>query len=95
MLPGETLYRIKECVDEFEYKFTESETGSLKKFRITEKGLLLSIQNLPKKQIYEINKEVEKSKASEKLRRLKNPSMVILQNMSFLLLQIKGQRHRW
>lgn len=45
---GETLYRIKECVDEFEYKFTESETGSLKKFRITEKGLLLSIQNLPK-----------------------------------------------
>ena len=27
---GETLYRIKECVDEFEYKFTESETGSLK-----------------------------------------------------------------
>ena len=28
---GETLYRIKECVDEFEYKFTESETGSLKK----------------------------------------------------------------
>lgn len=30
---GETLYRIKECVDEFEYKFTESETGSLKKFQ--------------------------------------------------------------
>ena len=82
---GETLYRIKECVDEFEYKFTESETGSLKKFRITEKRIVTFNPKLAKKQIYEINKEVEKGK----LRRLKNPSMVILQNMSFLLLQIK------
>ena len=57
---GETLYRIKECVDEFEYKFTESETGSLKKFRITEKRIVTFNPKLAKKQIYEINKEVEK-----------------------------------
>lgn len=57
---GETLYRIKECVDEFEYKFTESETGSLKKFRITEKGLLLSIQNLPKNRSTKLIKKLKK-----------------------------------
>ena len=59
---GETLYRIKECVDEFEYKFTESETGSLKKFRITEKRIVTFNPKLAKKQIYEINKEVEKAR---------------------------------
>lgn len=85
---GETLYRIKECVDEFEYKFTESETGSLKKFRITEKRIVTFNPKLAKKQIYEINKEVEKARLL-KASQAKNPSMVILQNMSFLLLQIK------
>ena len=59
---GETLYRIKECVDEVEYKFTESETGSLKKFRITEKRIVTFNPKLAKKQIYEINKEVEKAR---------------------------------
>ena len=59
---GETLYRIKECVDEFEYKFTESGTGSLKKFRITEKRIVTFNPKLAKKQIYEINKEVEKAR---------------------------------
>ena len=59
---GETLYRIKECVDEFEYKFTESGTGSLKKFRITEKRIVTFNPKLAKKQIYEIHKEVEKAK---------------------------------
>ena len=29
---------IKECVDEFEYKFKDSETGKIKKFKITEKS---------------------------------------------------------
>ena len=35
---GDVLYRIKECVDEFEYKFKDSETGKIKKFKITEKS---------------------------------------------------------
>ena len=59
---GETLYRIKECVDEFEYKFTVPGTGSLKKFRITEKRIVTFNPKLAKKQIYEINKEVEKAR---------------------------------
>ena len=45
----------EEGKDEFEYKFTESETGSLKKFRITEKRIVTFNPKLAKKQIYEIN----------------------------------------
>ena len=59
---GNTLYCIKECVDEFEYKFTDSETGSLKKYKITEKRIVIFNPKLAKKQIYEINKEVEKAR---------------------------------
>ena len=59
---GDILYRIKECIDEFEYKFTDSETGTLKKFKISEKRIVTFNPKLAKKQIYEINKEVEKAK---------------------------------
>ena len=56
------LYRTKECVDEFEYKFKDSETGKIKKFKITEKRIVTFNPKLAKKQIYEINKQVEKAK---------------------------------
>lgn len=59
---GDILYRIKECIDEFEYKFTDSETGMIKKFKITEKRIVTFNPKLAKKQTYEINKEVEKAK---------------------------------
>ena len=56
------MYRTKECVDVFEYKFKDSETGKIKKFKITEKRIVTFNPKLAKKQIYEINKEVEKAK---------------------------------
>ena len=59
---GDVLYRMKECVDDFEYKFNDSETGKVKKFKITEKRIVTFNPKLAKKQIYEINKEVEKAK---------------------------------
>ena len=59
---GDVLYRIKECVDEFEYKFKDTETEKTKKFKITEKRIVTFNPKLAKKQIYEINKEVEKAK---------------------------------
>ena len=59
---GEVLYRIKECVDDFEYKFDDPETGKEKKFKITEKRIVTYNPKLAKKQIYEINKEVEKAR---------------------------------
>ena len=59
---GDVLYRIKECVDEFEYNFTDSQTSIRKKFKITEKRIVTFNPELAKKQIYEINKEVEKAR---------------------------------
>lgn len=59
---GEVMYRMKECVDDFEYKFNDPETGKWKKFKITEKRIVTYNPKLAKKQIYEINKEVEKAR---------------------------------
>ena len=59
---GDVLYRIKKCVDEFEYNFTDSQTSIRKKFKITEKRIVTFNPELAKKQIYEINKEVEKAR---------------------------------
>lgn len=59
---GEVMYRIKECVDEFQYKLKDSDTGLEKKFRITEKRIVTYNPKLAKKKIYEINKEVEKAR---------------------------------
>lgn len=58
---GEVMYRIKECVDDFEYKSNDPETGKMKKFKIREKRIVTYNPKLAKKQIYEINKEVEKA----------------------------------
>lgn len=59
---GDVVYRIKECVDNFEYQFNDSETGKVKKFKITEKRIVTYNPKLAKKQIYEIRKEVEKAR---------------------------------
>lgn len=59
---GDVVYRIKECVDNFEYQFNDSETGKVKKFKITEKRIVTYNPKLAKKQKYEIQKEVEKAR---------------------------------
>ena len=59
---GDVVYRIKECVDDFEYKFHDPGTGKEKKFKITEKRIVTYNPKLAKKQIHEIRKEVEKAR---------------------------------
>lgn len=59
---GEVLYRIKECVDDFEYKVKDKATGRYKSFKLREKRIVTYNPKLAKKQIYEINKELEKAK---------------------------------
>lgn len=54
---GNTLYCIKECVDEFEYKFTDSETGSLKKYKITEKRIVTFNPKLAKNRFMKSTKK--------------------------------------
>ena len=58
---GEVLYHIKECIDDFEYRFKDPDTGKDKKFKITEKRIVTYNPKLAKKQVHEIKKEIEKA----------------------------------
>lgn len=59
---GELLYRIKECLDDFEYVRIDAATGARRKFKVREKRIVTYNPKLAKKQTYEINKEVEKAR---------------------------------
>lgn len=58
---GDILYRIKECTDDFEYRIKDASTGSYRTIKLTEKRIATYNPKLAKKQIYEINREVEKA----------------------------------
>lgn len=58
---GEILYKIKECVDDFEYNVDDEKNGRKKKVIFTEKRVVTFNPTLAKKQLYEINKLVEKA----------------------------------
>ena len=58
---GEVLYRIKECVDDFSYSYTDN-AGHRKTLKLTEKRIVTFNPKLAEKQIYEINRQVEKAK---------------------------------
>lgn len=59
---GELLYRMKECVDNFTYVY-EDETGKKRTLQLPEKRVVTFNPKLAEKQIYEINRQVEKAKA--------------------------------
>ena len=58
---NELLYRIKECVDDFSYSYTDT-NGHRKSLTLTEKRIVTFNPKLAEKQKYEINKQVEKAK---------------------------------
>ena len=58
---GEVLYRIKECVDDFSYSYTDN-AGHRKTLKLTEKRIVTFNPKLAEKQKYEINRQVEKAK---------------------------------
>ena len=57
---GNLLYKMKECIDDFKYTFTD-DSGSSKSFVIREKRIVTYNPKLAEKQIYEIRKQVEKA----------------------------------
>ena len=59
---GEVLYRIKECIDDFTYTYTDDSSGSRKSVRIPEKRIVIFNPKLAEKQLYEINRQIEKAK---------------------------------
>ena len=58
---GEVLYRIKECVDDFNYNYTDKD-GHRKTLKLTEKRVVTFNPKLAEKQKLEINRQVEKAK---------------------------------
>lgn len=59
---GEVLYKIKECVDDFEYKVKESD-GRQRIIKLREKRVATYNLQLAKKQRFEINREIEKARS--------------------------------
>ena len=66
---GELLYRIKECVDDFPYKYTD-EQGREKIIRLQEKRVAVYNPQLAKKQKNEICRQIKNppGKSSKKIR---------------------------
>ena len=58
---GEVLYRIKECVDDFTYRYT-NDKGQGKSVKLREKRIVTFNPKLAEKQRHEINRQVEKAK---------------------------------
>lgn len=58
---GNVLYRIKECVDDFSYSYTDQE-GHKKLVKLREKRVVTYNPKLAEKQKFEINKQVEKAR---------------------------------
>ena len=58
---GRLLYRIKECIDDFPYSYTDVQ-GHRKTVKLTEKRIITYNPKLAEKQRYEIAKQVEKAK---------------------------------
>jgi len=59
---GKLLYRLKECVDEFPYTYT-NEKGKTVTIKLTEKRVVTFNPKLAKKKQYEINRMVEKARS--------------------------------
>lgn len=58
---GEVLYKIKECVDDFEYTIKETD-GRSRKIKLREKRVVTYNPQLAKKQRFEINRQIEKAR---------------------------------
>lgn len=58
---GEVLYRIKECVDDFPYSYTDT-SGCRKTTKLREKRVVTYNPKLAEKQKYEICRQVEKAR---------------------------------
>lgn len=87
---GEVLYRIKECVDDFTYTYTDSE-GHTKKRQIREKRVVTFNPKLAEKQKYEINRQVEKARALKACQAKKSEYGDSAKYVSFIAADKKGQ----
>lgn len=88
---GEVLYRIKECVDDFTYFYTD-EAGHKKSLKLREKRVVTFNPKLAEKQKYEINRQVEKAKALKASGAKKSEYGDSAKYVSFVAADKKGQK---
>lgn len=87
---GNVLYRMKECIDDFEYKIRDASTGQLRTIKLRKKRIVTYNPSLAKKQIYEINKEIEKAKLLKASQAKKMSTATAPNTLSFLPQTKKG-----
>ncbi len=88
---GEVLYRIKECVDDFTYSYTD-EAGHKKSLKLREKRVVTFNPKLAEKQKYEINRQIEKAKALKASGAKRSEYGDSAKYVSFVTADKKGQK---
>jgi len=88
---GEVLYRIKECVDDFVYTYTD-DAGHKKALKLREKRVVTFNPKLAEKQKYEINRQVEKAKTLKASGAKKSEYGDSAKYVSFVAADKKGQK---
>ncbi len=88
---GEVLYRIKECVDDFPYTYTDSD-GHKKTLKLPEKRIVTFHPKLAEKQKYEINRQVEKAKKLQASKAKKSEYGDSAKYVTFVSADKKGQK---
>ncbi len=85
------IYKYKEAVDDFHYKFTDDD-GNEVKFVVKEKRVVTYNPSLAKKQQREINKEVEKAKTLSLKGALKNEYGDATKYVNFMSVNDNGEK---
>lgn len=88
---GELLYRIKECVDDFSYPYTDG-AGRRKTLKLREKRIVTLNPGLAEKQRYEIARQVEKAKSLKACDAKKSEYGDSAKYVSFIPADKKGER---
>lgn len=88
---GEVLYRIKECVDDFPYAYTDA-GGHKKTLKLPEKRIVTFNPRLAEKQKYEINRQVEKAKRLKACEAKKSEYGDCAKYVTFISADKKGQK---
>ena len=88
---GIVKYRIKECVDDFEYTY-EDVSGKKHKIKLREKRVATYNPKLAEKQIFEINRQVEKARILKASQAKKNEYGDSAKYVSFIAADKKGNK---
>ncbi len=87
---GDVLYRIKECVDDSPHTITDK-NGRKRTIKLREKRAVTFNPSLAKKQIYEINRQIEKARALKASQAKKSEYGDCAKYVTFLTADKKGK----